>query len=243
MWTFNQLWGVTHPHEAKAIIAEQSKEIGEPQNLEEQAIKLTMNSIYGAIGNNWFVCFNPDVAEAVTLQGQDLIKHSEKIIFRYFSEFWHNDKELHEKLGLTSVRKITRPMTIYGDTDSNYVAFQDVVSSCDWKGDPKDLVLKINEYRLKEYLNKCFELYSKKWGTTNYQDFELERISESIINIAKKKYIQHILFEDGIFVLEDDINNFGKFSLSTSSLFDIIIFLAFMIVLLSYKRFKLSKPF
>jgi DNA polymerase elongation subunit (family B) len=86
---------------------------------EEQAIKLTMNSIYGAIGNNWFVCFNPDVAEAVTLQGQDLIKHSEKIIFRYFSEFWHNDKELHEKLGLTSVRKITRPMTIYGDTDSN----------------------------------------------------------------------------------------------------------------------------
>jgi len=40
MWTFNPLWGVTHPHEAKAIIAEQSQEIGEPQNLEEQAIKL-----------------------------------------------------------------------------------------------------------------------------------------------------------------------------------------------------------
>ena len=29
---------------------------------EEQAVKLTMNSIYGAIGNNYFVCFNPDVA-------------------------------------------------------------------------------------------------------------------------------------------------------------------------------------
>jgi DNA polymerase elongation subunit (family B) len=87
---------------------------------EEQAVKLTMNSIYGAIGNNWFVCFNPDVAEAVTLQGQDLIKYSEKIVFRYFSEFWHKDTELHEKLGLTSVRKITKPMTIYGDTDSCY---------------------------------------------------------------------------------------------------------------------------
>ena len=23
---------------------------------EEQAVKLTMNSIYGAIGNNWFIC-------------------------------------------------------------------------------------------------------------------------------------------------------------------------------------------
>ena len=46
MWTFNQLWGVTHPHEAKAIIAEQSKEIGEPQNLEEQAIKLVGRDVY-----------------------------------------------------------------------------------------------------------------------------------------------------------------------------------------------------
>ncbi len=30
---------------------------------EEQAVKLTMNSIYSAIGNNWFACFNPEVAE------------------------------------------------------------------------------------------------------------------------------------------------------------------------------------
>ena len=51
---------------------------------EEQAVKLTMNSIYGAVGNNYFACFNTDVAEAVTLQGQDLIKYSEKIIHRYF---------------------------------------------------------------------------------------------------------------------------------------------------------------
>ena len=56
---------------------------------EEQAVKLTMNSIYGAIGNNYFVCFNPDVAEAVTLQGQDLIKYSEKILHKYFHEHWH----------------------------------------------------------------------------------------------------------------------------------------------------------
>jgi DNA polymerase elongation subunit (family B) len=85
---------------------------------EEQAIKLTMNSIYGAIGNAWFVCFNPDVAEAVTLQGQDLIKYSEKILHRYFHEFWHQDKELHDKLGLTSVKKVVKPLVVYGDTDS-----------------------------------------------------------------------------------------------------------------------------
>jgi len=167
---------------------------------EEQAIKLTMNSIYGAIGNNWFVCFNPDVAEAVTLQGQDLIKYSEKIIFKYFNEHWHQDKELHEKLGLTSVKKVNSPLTIYGDTDSNYVTFQEVLSSCDWKGDPKDLILKINEYRLKDYLKNCLKIYSKKWGTENYQDFELENIAINGIFLGKKKYVANLVYEDGVHI-------------------------------------------
>lgn len=165
---------------------------------EEQAVKLTMNSIYGAIGNAWFVCFNPDVAEAVTIQGQDLIKHSEKILHKYFHEFWHLDTELHEKLGLTSVRKVIKPLVVYGDTDSNYVSFQDVVASCDWQGDPKDLVLKINEYRLKDYLKKCFDIYSQKWGTDNYQDFEMETLSKTGIFLGKKKYVLDLIYSDGV---------------------------------------------
>ena len=165
---------------------------------EEQAVKLTMNSIYGAIGNNWFVCFNPEVAEAVTLQGQDLIKHSEKILHKYFHEFWHVDTELHEKLGLSNVRKIHRPMVVYGDTDSNYVTFQEVVASCDWPGEPKELILKINEYRLKDYLKKCFDIYSKKWNTDNYQDFEMETLAINGIFLGKKKYVTNIVYSHGV---------------------------------------------
>jgi len=167
---------------------------------EEQAVKLTMNSIYGAIGNSYFVCFNPDVAEAVTLQGQDLIKYSEKIVYRYFNEIWHEDKGLHDKLGLTSVKRVTKPLTVYGDTDSNYVSFQEVVSSCDWEGDPKDLILKINEYRLKDFLKKCFDVYSKKWGTHNYMDFELENIAINGIFLGKKKYVSNLVYEDGVHI-------------------------------------------
>jgi hypothetical protein len=340
---------------------------------EEQAIKLTMNSIYGAIGNNFFVCFNPDVAEAVTLQGQDLIKYSEKIIHRYFHEFWHKDEELHEKLGLTEVKRVAKPLVIYGDTDSaesstiliiknqnciekisfedffksqsriydintdergnefimpesvdslnyigdvifspikkiirhkvskpkwkiisdsgkeiivtndhsitvfrggkkihvkpsemnletdeiltvneifykeinykyqfekikscecigefedeyvydleideegydnqtffandmlvhnsNYVSFQEVVDSCNWEGDPKDLILMINEHRLKDYLKNCFDVYSKKWGTENYQDFEMETLARNGIFLGKKKYVNNLIYSDGV---------------------------------------------
>jgi hypothetical protein len=103
--------------ELKSKISELTAIKNELKN-EEQAIKLTMNSIYGAVGNQYFACFNPDVAEAVTLQGQDLIKYSEKIIHRYFHEFWHNDKELHEKLGVKTVKRVVKPLTVYGDTDS-----------------------------------------------------------------------------------------------------------------------------
>ena len=47
MYTFNRMWGVVTPEEAMAKIEEQRKEIiGEPQNLEEQAISLVGRDIY-----------------------------------------------------------------------------------------------------------------------------------------------------------------------------------------------------
>ena len=47
MYTFNKMWGVTTPDEAKAVIEKQRGEIkGEPSNLEEQAICLVGRDIY-----------------------------------------------------------------------------------------------------------------------------------------------------------------------------------------------------
>jgi UDP-galactopyranose mutase len=46
MWTFSKLWGVTHPDQAKLEIERQSEHIKNPQNLEEQAIKLVGIDVY-----------------------------------------------------------------------------------------------------------------------------------------------------------------------------------------------------
>ena len=47
MYTFNKMWGVVTPEEARAKIDEQRKEItGEPRNLEEQAISLVGRDIF-----------------------------------------------------------------------------------------------------------------------------------------------------------------------------------------------------
>lgn len=60
MNTFNKMWGVETPEEARAKIDEQVKEAGitDPQNLEEQAISMVGNDIYeklikGYTGKQW----------------------------------------------------------------------------------------------------------------------------------------------------------------------------------------------
>lgn len=85
---------------------------------EEQAIKIFINSCYGATASAYFVGFNIKVAEAITLQGQELIKFVQSIMNRYFLEFWYRDKELHQKLGLTRVERVMNDVSVYGDTDS-----------------------------------------------------------------------------------------------------------------------------
>lgn len=61
-----------------------------------------------------------------------------------------------------------------------------------------DYIQGLDFYRYGGYFKKCLEDYAASFGVENKEDFELERISESMINIAKKKYICHITYEDGI---------------------------------------------
>jgi len=162
----------------------------------EQGIKLTLNSIYGATGNAYFALFNPDVAESVTLQGQDIWKFAEKIVNRYFNEMWHLDTELHEKMEVRNARKITLDMVCYGDTDSNYINLGAVMNSCEFDYEPFEFVKRLNDYRLKDYIKKCYEIYAQKWNTKNYQDFELESLSYAGVFLGKKKYVLHIAWQD-----------------------------------------------
>ena len=66
-----------------------------------------------------------------------------------------------------------------------------------WKRE-LDFIHGIDKFRFADYFKECLDDLAASYGVENKQDFELERVSESIINIAKKKYIQHIVYEDGI---------------------------------------------
>ncbi len=61
-----------------------------------------------------------------------------------------------------------------------------------------DFVHAMDKFKIAEFFRKSLDDYAASYGVANKEDFELERVSESIINIAKKKYIQHVSWEDGI---------------------------------------------
>jgi DNA polymerase elongation subunit (family B) len=166
----------------------------------EKSIKLILNSIYGAFANEFFHFYNVNIAETITMQGQDAIKFTEVVANRYFNEFFHKDTELLTALGVppgTEVPRVAKPPVLYCDTDSSYITFQDAMAAVGWTGSARDFVLTVDRVRLKGYFKRVLDKYAKDRNVENYLDFELETIADNAIFVSKKKYIQNIVWKDG----------------------------------------------
>ena len=72
-----------------------AEEIGNTQQL---GAKTFINSCYGALASAFYQCSNTQIAESITLQGQDLIKYSTRKVNEYFKEKWSSDIDVHNKI-------------------------------------------------------------------------------------------------------------------------------------------------
>ena len=181
------------------IMTEELQQIKEEANKYynyEQAVKLMLNSIYGAFGNPYFYFFNVDIAETITLQGKDAILYTEILVNKYFREFWHKDIDAHQKMGITVNGKIENPVGIYIDTDSIYMKFEEVIRKSNWEGNDKDFILNLYKVRLADYIEKILQKYADDNNAENFLSFELESIAKNAIWLAKKKYMQNIVWKD-----------------------------------------------
>lgn len=170
-------------------------------DLKQNAIKILINSIYGAFGNKWFYFYDPDIAQSITLQGQDLIKFSIRAVNHYFTEKWHLDKELHELLGLTKyqIEKISIDSAIYTDTDSIYVQFDSAIKSIQGaeftRDEAMNICIAIDTHRLSKYFDLCFEKYGNLFNTKNRLKFKLENMSDYGIWLKKKNYAINVAYD------------------------------------------------
>jgi DNA polymerase elongation subunit (family B) len=172
-------------------------------SLRQGAIKILINSIYGAFGNKWFYFYNPEIAQSITLQGQDMIKFANKAIDFYFKNKWHLDTELHEHLGYAD-RTITKIaddviIAIYTDTDSTYVNFEPALKSIEGLDLTEDeflrVCIEIDKFRIGEFYDTAFEKWSAMFNTVNRQTFKLELIATNAVWIKKKNYVLKVSYE------------------------------------------------
>jgi len=172
-------------------------------SLRQGAIKILINSIYGAFGNKWFYFYNPDIAQSITLQGQDMIKFANRAIDFYFKNKWHLDTDLHKHLGISNY-KITKIdndviIAIYTDTDSTYVNFEPAINSIEGLDYTEDeclrLCIEIDKFRIGEFYDSAFDKWSARFNTENRQTFKLELIASNAVWIKKKNYVLKVTYE------------------------------------------------
>lgn len=186
----------------KLIISKNKK------NQLQLGLKIQMNSIYGAFCHTAFLCFNPNIAESITVQGQDLAKFGEKILDHYFHNIWESEVSLHkdEILKCENAMNTRESMIIYTDTDSNFLCLEEwfklnYPGITDYKV-KRNMILRLFELRLTKYIQECFEKYAKKFNVNNGQDFEMEAIFDRAILLCKKRYVMSTIWKMPNIIME-----------------------------------------
>jgi len=159
----------------------------EQLDTKQQAIKIFINSVYGACGNKYCSIGDTDIAESITLTGQAVIKESREIFKRF----------VNKETGLTSQEDLERGL-IAGDTDSLYISINQMVSKFSENG-------KVTKeaYDVVDKFHKFLNENMRKWavGTLNTIDcrfdFKRENLCDAGIFLMKKRYVLHVLDKEG----------------------------------------------
>ena len=179
--TFNQR------KEAKNKMIELEKEYEKTKNkdllpriaalkIRQSVKKILANSLYGCLGNPAFVYSSPELATAVTVTGQVIIRKAEMAMNSYIQHLTKDDKDY----------------VLAVDTDSVYLNLDAVVQKVSEKTTIKNITQFINdicEQKIQPEFKKEMELLASTLGCPeNKIFFKREAIASAGMFIAKKRY-------------------------------------------------------
>tara|TARA_Y100000296_G_scaffold78198_1_gene100594 strand:- start:48 stop:1358 length:1311 start_codon:yes stop_codon:yes gene_type:complete len=145
----------------------------------QMAKKISLNSAYGAIGNNWFRYYDLMVATAITTSGQLSIRWIEKALNIYLNKILGTKNEDY---------------VIASDTDSVYITFDVLVNSVFKERGTNERIVnfldKIASEKLEPFILKSYTALAKNMNAYE-QKMEMSRevIADKGIWTAKKRYI------------------------------------------------------
>jgi DNA polymerase elongation subunit (family B) len=158
-------------------------------DLKQHAIKILLNSLYGAMGNQYFRFFDVKNAEAVTTTGQFIIQYIGRGIDAY----------LNKKMQCNPPQKFV----VYSDTDSVYVTLKTVVDKFCPDGDMMtkvEFVDNLCKQAIQKEINRLFRLLTERYlnGVGEYLLMNREVIGDKGIWTAKKRYLVNVRDKEGI---------------------------------------------
>lgn len=171
-------------------------------NNQQMAIKILMNSLYGALGNNYFRYFDHRVAEAITTSGQLSILWAQKAINLEMNKLLKTENEDY---------------VIAIDTDSLYIRMSDIVDQFKPK-DPVRFLDKICAEHLEIVLERAYdELATKVNAFENRMVMKREAIADRGIWVAKKRYILNVYNNEGVQYTEPKLKIMGIEAIKSST--------------------------
>ena len=175
------------------------KDISKYNNI-QMAKKISLNSAYGAIGNEWFRYYDLLIAEGITTAGQLSIRWIENKINQYMNKLLDTkDKDY----------------VIASDTDSIYVTFDKLIEKYKPKN-PVDFLDIVAKEKIEPYINKSYqELANYTNAYAQKMQMKREVIADKGIWTAKKRYILNAWDVEGVRYKEPQLKMMGIEGLSS----------------------------
>ena len=183
------------------------KEISRCNNI-QMAKKISLNSAYGAIGNQYFRYYKLANAEAITLSGQVSIRWIEQRMNRYLNKLLQTEEVDY---------------VIASDTDSIYLNLGPLVDKLfgDKSGDKTAVVGildKICKETLEPFIEKSYqELADYVSAYDQKMSMKRENIAERGIWTAKKRYILNVWDSEGVRYEEPKLKMMGIEAVKSST--------------------------
>ena len=171
------------------------------------AQKISLNSAYGAIGNEWFRYYDIRNAEAITTSGQLAIRWIEKEVNNYLNKLF-DTKE--------------KDYIIASDTDSIYVTFDELVSHV-FKDDvsPTKIINfldKVIKEKIEPFIDESYDKLAKYLHAYEQKMvMKREVIADKGIWTAKKRYILNVWDSEGVRYKEPHLKIMGIEAVKSST--------------------------
>ena len=174
----------------------------------QMAIKIAMNSLYGATANIYFLYYINDMAEAITTSGQLSIRYAQKSVNEYLNKV---------------LKTNNKDYIIYIDTDSIYVDMSGIVKATFGTVDidrkkGEEFLDKVCQMKIEEVIEKGYEELASKMGAyRNAMVMKREKITDKSVFIAKKRYIMNTLNSEGVHYDKPKVSVTGLESVRSST--------------------------